>query len=174
MQSKRVTHCHRAIRWNVQDLKAYPVTGGELDTARVLLNDLLHLLPCSCQSDLRENESTFTVLLPCRKRIRMHTGYRYIIVSSSRQSVAPLCLCLALRLYRVGAFLTMLVSSRSCLKCSFFFLASASTCSLNSFSFSSLSSRDADSQRWSFLRLRRVSDHVASEERTWGVSAYSL
>lgn len=67
----------------------------------------------------------------------------------------------------VFSLLTMLVSSSSCLKCSFFFLASASTCSLNSFSFSSLSSSEADSQRWSFRRLRRVSDHVASEERTW-------
>lgn len=71
-----------------------------------------------------------------------------------------------------GTFLllTMLVSSNSCLKCSFFFLASASTWSLNSFSFSSLSSSDADSQRWSFRRLRRVSDHVASEDRTWGMN----
>lgn len=64
----------------------------------------------------------------------------------------------------------MLVSSSSCLKCSFFFLASASTCSLNNFSFSSLSSSEADSQRWSFRRLRRVSDHVASEERTWKIN----
>lgn len=59
------------------------------------------------------------------------------------------------------------VSSSSCRKCSFFFLVSASMCSLKSFSFSSRSSREADSQRWSFLKFRRVSDHVASEDRTW-------
>lgn len=67
---------------------------------------------------------------------------------------------------------TMVVSSSSCLKSSFFFLASASTCSLNSFSFSSRSNSDADSQRWSFLRLRRVSDHVASDDRTWERHAF--
>src|SRR4029434_7398817 len=62
--------------------------------------------------------------------------------------------------------LTVLVSSSSCLKSSFFFLPSPSTCSLKSRSFSSRSSGDADSHLWSFRSARRVSDQEACGART--------
>lgn len=119
---------------------SYPVAGRELNAARVLLDNLFHLLPCCCQRDLKHKTLlTLIAIIPdCQQRNKSE----------------------------VGLTITMLVSSSSCLNCSFFFLASASMCSLNSFSFSSRSSSDADSHRWSFLRLRRVSDQVASDDRT--------
>lgn len=46
--------------------KSYPVTGGELDTARILLDNLLHLLPCSCQSDLKHVKK---YLLKCYTKV---------------------------------------------------------------------------------------------------------
>lgn len=62
---------------------------------------------------------------------------------------------------------TMAVSSNSWRNSSFFFLVSASMCSLKSLSFSSRSSNEEDSQRWSFLKERRVSDQEASDDLTW-------
>lgn len=67
--------------------------------------------------------------------------------------------------------LTVSVSSKSCRNSSFFFLVSASMCSLKSLSFSSRSSNEEDSQRWSFLRDRRVSDQEASDDLTWHLEA---
>lgn len=55
------------------------------------------------------------------------------------------------------------VSSRSCLKCSLFFLVSASICSLKSFSFSSLSNKEPDSQRWSFPKIEKKYDEELEE-----------
>lgn len=135
--------------------KLYPVTGRELDTAWILLDDLLHLLPCRCQSDLKTRDKSLFKMLKCSNDI-------WCLQWSNAVS------------YIRNEMVTVVVSSSSCLKSSFFFLASASTCSLNSFSFSSRSNSDADSQRWSFLRLRRVSDHVASDDRTWNMYVFIL
>lgn len=63
--------------------------------------------------------------------------------------------------------LTMVVSSNSCLNCSFFLLVRTSTCSSNNFSFSWRSNRAADSQRWSLRRMRLVSDQETSVDFTY-------
>lgn len=40
----------------VRSQTSYPVTGRELNAARVLLDNLFNFLPCSCQSDLKHNQ----------------------------------------------------------------------------------------------------------------------
>lgn len=49
--------------------RSYPVAGGELNAARVLLDNLFHLLPCCCQSDLKHKTllTLITIIPDCQQ-----------------------------------------------------------------------------------------------------------